>query len=210
MTSRFVDLSMYQNDVSLTKRQIMQTYCRETSFFTAVIIVYIFFKIHFLDPVSYFAKSPTCAFAMPFFPFENTHPIENSHALLVSFVRPGFGSTSPICNVPNQLSSHATFPHITALTIENSRHTGSLGCAPTPNQYFVLIVSSCRSLYRFCFCFSMGLICASVDVPSDCASAGGFKIGSSSGLGRGIRGVGSYVPRTSMGRESRAVLADIK
>ena len=67
MTSRFVDLSMYQKDVSLMKEQTMQTDRRETSFFTALVIVYISLKIRFFDPVSYLSKNPTCAFAMPFF-----------------------------------------------------------------------------------------------------------------------------------------------
>ena len=169
--------------------------------------MYIILKIHFCDTVSYLSKSPPCAFAMPFFAFQYTHMTERSHALLVSFVRPGFGSTSPICIFLISYRCMVLSLPNSALTIENSRHTGSLGCAPTPNQYFVLIVSSCRSLYRFCFFFSVGLVCAGIDVPSDCASAG-FKRGSSSGLGRGIRGVGSYVPRTSMGRESRAVLEE--
>ena len=31
-----------------------------------------------------------------------------------------------------------------------SRHTGSLGCAPTPSQYLVRLVSSWIFLYRFC------------------------------------------------------------
>lgn len=37
------------------------------------------------------------------------------------------------------------------LTKLKSLHTGSLGCAPTPNQYFVRLVSSWISLYLFCF-----------------------------------------------------------
>lgn len=42
----------------------------------------------------------------------------------------------------------------------------------------------------------------------DDASADGLTIGSSSAEARGIRGKGSYVPRTSMGLESRAVLSE--
>ena len=34
-------------------------------------------------------------------------------------------------------------------TILNNRHAGSLGCAPTPNQYFALVVSSRISLNGF-------------------------------------------------------------
>ena len=122
------DLSMYQNDVSLMKEQTMQTDRRETSFFTAVVIVYISFKIHFFDPVSYLSKNLPCAFAMLFFPFENTHPIDNPHALLVSFVRPGFGSTSPICNVPNQLPLHAALPtqlHSPSKTAATQAHSAA-------------------------------------------------------------------------------------
>jgi hypothetical protein len=36
-----------------------------------------------------------------------------------------------------------------ALTIESNLQTGSLGCAPTPSQYFARAVSSCISLIGF-------------------------------------------------------------
>lgn len=37
-------------------------------------------------------------------------------------------------------------PNADQLTILNNRHTGSLGCAPTPSQYFARDVSSLMSL----------------------------------------------------------------
>ena len=64
------------------------------------------------------------------------------------------------------------------LTIANNLQTVSLGCAPTPSQYFALLTSS---LMSFC-CLSPGA------APT------------------GVCGIGLYVPRTSRGLESRAVL----
>ena len=66
-----------------------------------------------------------------------------------------------------------------SLTIANSLLAGSEGCAPTPSQYFALAVSSLMSL-------------KGLPRPSGC------------GLG-----MGSYVPRTSMGLLFRAVLVNV-
>jgi hypothetical protein len=80
----------------------------------------------------------------------------------------------------------------TKLTIRNILSTGSLGLAPTPSQYFVLLWSRWMSLYNFGFCGR--------------PVTGSMACGAS--VARGTRGVGSYVPRTSIGFESRAVLGN--
>ena len=64
----------------------------------------------------------------------------------------------------------------TIRTIANSLHAGSDGCAPTPNQYFALDISSLISFHL-------------LDSPS-----------------RGSFGIGSYVPMTSIGFEFLADL----
>lgn len=79
-------------------------------------------------------------------------------------------------------------PKIEAAKVESQRtmlnnfHTVSLGCAPTPSQYFVLDRSSAIFLY------------------------GLAPLASSAVRPVGFCGIGIYVPRTSMGFESRADL----
>lgn len=65
-------------------------------------------------------------------------------------------------------------------TMLSSRHAVSLGCAPTPTQYRARLMSRRMSFH--------GRPCVSP--------------------GRGACGFGSYVPRTSSGRELRAVLGE--
>ena len=104
------------------------------------------------------------------------------------------------------------FPSINP-TILSSLAAGSLGCAPTPNQYFTLLLSNWMFLYFFSR--------RSVSSPKDCSGAADLgDVDGEDVLGpegeaeeagmmseeRGTRGMGSYVPRTSMGRELRAVL----
>ena len=74
----------------------------------------------------------------------------------------------PFCTTPQRGSTRPT--------MASRRHMGSLGCAPTPSQYFTRDTSNWISFTGF-------------PVPS----GGGF-------------GIGSYVPITSIGRELRAVL----
>ena len=93
------------------------------------------------------------------------------------------GSRSPICAFRQRSCLLASLRHNLAmiqclLTIANNLQTVSLGCAPTPSQYFALLTSS---LISFC-CLSPGA------APT------------------GVCGMGLYVPRTSRGLESRAVL----
>lgn len=84
------------------------------------------------------------------------------------------------------LSAFSTFPCLSATRncgsstpiMLSSRHAVSLGCAPTPTQYRAREMSSLMSF--------QGRPCVSP--------------------GRGAWGFGSYVPRTSRGRELRAVL----
>lgn len=45
---------------------------------------------------------------------------------------------------------HPPSPCDPQLTKLSNLQTGSLGCAPTPSQYFVRLVSSCMFLYFFC------------------------------------------------------------
>jgi len=86
------------------------------------------------------------------------------------FVLEGFGSINP--------------------TKHNNLATGSVGCAPTPNQYFVRELSSRISLNFLGANFSPVTRNSGV-----------------SGLATGVWGIGLYVPRTSRGRLSRADLA---
>lgn len=79
----------------------------------------------------------------------------------------------------SQLDSRHEIKRLTKL---NSLHTGSEGCAPTPNQYFVRLKSNVISLY-FLAVFS-----------------------SSSDRPYCVCGFGLYVPRTSIGFEFLAVL----
>jgi hypothetical protein len=159
-------------------------------------------------------RKPSLSLTYSQFP-HNVTPELNAPSLCSIPIKLFSPSFNALCSCPSSalvsglpvpsaiLSVHPLFYIVNALTIENSLHTGSLGCAPTPSQYFVRNVSSCSSLYRFCF-FAAGLV-----VLGDGASADGLTIGSSSAEARGIRGKGSYVPRTSMGLESRAVLVNV-
>jgi len=75
------------------------------------------------------------------------------------------------------------------ITIVNNLQAGSLGCAPTPSQYFARLMSSLTSLNLRCEVF-------------DAVDVGAREEGSSSGsCGRGLK-----VPRTSIGLELRPVL----
>lgn len=64
----------------------------------------------------------------------------------------------------------------------NSLHAVSLGCAPTPTQYLALLTSSLMSFHGRPYVSP----------------------------GRGGCGMGLYVPRTSSGRELRAVRACVR
>lgn len=92
--------------------------------------------------------------------------------------------SSPISSLPRQLQPRlppapsTLFPnslHIVRTMLSNL-HAGSLGCAPTPNQYFALTLSRRISLNG---------------LPSPSS---------------GTLGIGSYVPRTSIGLLFLAVL----
>jgi hypothetical protein len=90
-----------------------------------------------------------------------------------------FGSSNPAYRKKHTRQSKSHCTPRDKLTIDNNLHAESLGCAPTPNQYFALVESSLIS-------FHMG--------PSP----------SIDGLG-----IGSYVPRTSRGLLFRAVLVSV-
>ena len=98
-----------------------------------------------------------------------TSPTARPPSSLPSFI-PTSRAPSPSAPPPHKNTKKRTH------TILNSLHIGSLGCAPTPSQYFARDVSSLISLIGF---------------PSLCGAA---------------FGTGSYVPRTSSGFELRAVL----
>src|SRR4051812_31231138 len=58
-----------------------------------------------------------------------------------------FGSNNPAyIHIPNQPLPSPRITrdqqNISEHTIDNNLHAGSLGCAPTPNQYFALDISS--------------------------------------------------------------------
>lgn len=64
-------------------------------------------------------------------------------------IRPYLGSIRPIYQ--QRLAFRSTLipfpiPFKVCHTIDSIRHTGSDGCAPTPSQYFALVVSSLMSL----------------------------------------------------------------
>jgi hypothetical protein len=84
-----------------------------------------------------------------------------------------FGSNNPI-----YLTSASLLPSFSpaSLTMANNLHTVSLGCAPTPNQYFARLTSI--------------LISLTFRSPGSAPT--------------GVCGIGLYVPSTSIGLESRA------
>lgn len=73
-----------------------------------------------------------------------------------AFDFPGLDSINPIYQHKSPLANILISPsngfsnNNDTLTKHNSLSTGSLGCAPTPNQYLVLLMSSLISLYLFC------------------------------------------------------------
>ncbi len=134
------------------------------------------------DPLAFSVPSPP----PPFFPFLpdifpsfkcslafNLHfPFSSAPLSSPLFCSPG---SSPITSLYAPPPLHAPFlSHVR--TIDNNLHAGSLGCAPTPSQYFALTLSRRISLNG---------------LPSPSS---------------GVFGIGSYVPRTSIGLLLRAVL----
>jgi hypothetical protein len=154
--------------------------------------------VSFRDRVAWcpFSAAVSCGFRRPnphiyvlscSFTLLSARPIQASDSLAASLTS---APSSILCTSGTMLfaaeSALTTCPWILPTrncgskmpTMLRSRHAVSLGCAPTPTQYRAREMSSLMSFH--------GRPCVSP--------------------GRGACGFGSYVPRTSRGRELRAVL----
>lgn len=101
-------------------------------------------------------------------------------------------SPNPSENRPTRTKTVEKSPQ---LTILSNLQAGSLGCAPTPSQYFALAISNLTSL-NF-----LGAISTAAPAPGIAADVLGVFVS------LGVLGIGSYVPSTSSGFEFRAVRA---
>ena len=139
-------------------------------------------------------------------------PPHDNHGPFVSccFVFPSRGCINPICTTfhkPNHSRPHQHHTIHRKLTILNILSTVSLGCAPTPNQYFVLTTSNLISLNFFSLYKTASPVFWSINVSPVEGSVANSGVEAEAS---GICGVGLYVPSTSIGLESRAVRACVR